>query len=348
MNKGLRNYFPQIKTRGEVLDDIKNNSACANNFESWLSEQQEEFLDFCTGARGVKMTYDSFFKEIMNPEVHPERLEDFLSLLLRQCVKIRQVLPNDSVRIADESTLLITDIIVEMADGSLANIEIQKIGYAFPGQRGACYSADLLLRQYKRLKGLKKKKFTYQDMKTVYTIVLFEKSTSEFHDIPTTHIHRARQIFDTGLQMNMLQEYIFIPLDIYRKNKHNKIVDNKLDAWLSFISDDSPERILEIVDKYPDFRAMYDEVYQLCRNVEEVMSMFSKELLELDRNTVQYMIEEQQERIDTLEKICAENAQIHEEQKRALLLENETQKKALLLELEELKQTIATLQLNAR
>ena len=46
---------------------------------------------------------------------------------------------------------------MELEDGSLANIEIQKIGYAFPGQRGACYSADLLLRQYKRVRGISAK-----------------------------------------------------------------------------------------------------------------------------------------------------------------------------------------------
>lgn len=43
-----------------------------------------------------------------------------------------QILPNDTVRIADENTLLTTDIIVELEDGSMANVEIQKIGYAFP------------------------------------------------------------------------------------------------------------------------------------------------------------------------------------------------------------------------
>ena len=55
----------------------------------------------------------------------------------------------DSMRIADETSLLITDIVVELEDGSIANVEMQKIGYLFPGQRCACYSADLLLRQYK-------------------------------------------------------------------------------------------------------------------------------------------------------------------------------------------------------
>lgn len=333
MKKGLKDYFPQIRTRKEVLQAIQSNLICAQQFDFWDDDQKEEFLDFCTGVRGVKMTYDSFFKELMNPEAHPERLEELLSLLLEQKVHIKQILPNDSVRIADESTLLITDIVVELEGGSLANVEIQKIGYAFPGQRGACYSADLLLRQYKRVKGKKKKKFTYQDMKTVYTIVFFEKSTPEFHAIEEEYIHKARQVFNTGLTLNMLQEYILIPLDIYQKSKHNKNIDNKLEAWLSFMIDDSPNRIMELIEKYPSFRELYGEVYEICRNVEGVMNMFSKELQEIDRNTVQYMIEEQQERIDTLEKEKEEMERRNKERLDAVEKEKEEMRK----ELEELK-----------
>lgn len=202
----------------------------------------------------------------------------------------------------------------------MANIEIQKIGYAFPGQRGACYSADLLLRQYKRIKGMKNKKFNYRDMKTVYTIVFFEKSTVEFHEANTQYIHRARQVFDTGLKLDMLQDYILIPLDIYKECKQNENIETKLDAWLSFLSDDRPERIMEIIERYPVFREMYGEVYAICRNVEGVMDMFSEELLELDRNTVQYMIEEQQEQLDALKKEVeelSEKAKREEEDARA-------------------------------
>ncbi|MFR1371171.1 MAG: hypothetical protein ACLSA0_13575 [Eisenbergiella massiliensis] len=42
------------------------------------------------------------------------------------------MLPNEGGRIADENTLLVTDILVEFEDGSLADVEIQKLGYAFP------------------------------------------------------------------------------------------------------------------------------------------------------------------------------------------------------------------------
>ena len=84
MAKGLKGSFPQIRTRKEVLEEIHQNEICAYQFEQWGDEQKDEFLDFCTGVRGIKMTYDSFFKEIMNPEFHPERLEELLSILLEQ------------------------------------------------------------------------------------------------------------------------------------------------------------------------------------------------------------------------------------------------------------------------
>ena len=43
---------------------------------------------------------------------------------------------------------------------------------------------------------------------------------------------------------------------------------------------------------------MYWTLYEMCLNTERVMKMFSEELRILDRNTVKYMIEEQQKEID--------------------------------------------------
>ena len=96
--------------------------------------------------------------------------------------------------------------------------------------------------------------------------------------------------------MNLLQKYIFIPLDIFRKTRHN--IDNKMDAWLTFFSTDDPEEIVKLIITYPEFKPMYEDVYQLCLNTEKVMGMFSKELQILDENTVQYMIDEMQDTIN--------------------------------------------------
>lgn len=75
---------------------------------------------------------------------------------------------------------------------------------------------------------------------------------------------------------------------------HNKVITNELDAWLAIMAYDEPERIMELAETYPECRAVYEEIYDMCRNIEGVMRMYSKELAELDRNTVKYMIEEQE------------------------------------------------------
>ena len=196
----------------------------------------------------------------------------------------------------------------EEQQNSLANVEVQKIGYRFPGQRSACYSSDLLLRQYKRVKGEKKKAFSYKDIKSVYTIVFFETSIKEFHEYPQNYIHKFKQQSDTGLELELLQKYVFIPLDIFRGIYHNNVKSNgkngggncwnRTEAWLTFLSTDEPEIIIELISQYPEFKEMYEEIYVMCQNVEKVMEMFSKELIQLDRNTVQYMIDEMQDTID--------------------------------------------------
>ena len=318
MKKSLKSYFPMIRSKEEIRLIIRGNLRLEELFQSWTLEQQEEFLDFCSGNRGVKILYDSFFKEILNPEISPERLNELLSLILGQEVKILQVLPKDSTRIADESSLVIMDIVVELEDHSIANVEVQKIGYRFSGHRSACYSADLLLRQYKRIRGERGRAFSYRDIHKVYTIVFFEKSPKEFRRYKEGCIHHFTQVSDTGVKLDLLQEFCFVSLDIFQELLHNKGIRNKLDAWLTFLSVDDPETIEALLDQYPEFRKFYQEIYELCRNVERVMGMFSEELRELDRNTVQLMIDEMQEEIDALKKEREEAKQEAAELKKKL------------------------------
>ena len=312
----LKSYFPMIQSREEILARIYSNPKLQQLFESWTVLQQKEFLDFCSGARGIKVLYDSFFKEVMNPEYDPARLESFLTALLNRKVRIKEVLPNDSTRLSDESSLLITDIIVELEDGSLANIEVQKIGYAFPGARCACYSSDMLLRQYKRVRQRSidpvtgRDTFSYRNISKVYLIVLYEKSPDELKKCPDHWIHRSKVSFDSGLSMDLLQDYIFISLDIFRSKMHNKKVTTLLEAWMIFLSIDDPDEIIQLITSFPQFKPMYETLYQMCRNVENIMGFFSEELREMDRNTVRYMIDELQKEVDVQNATIAENAAV--------------------------------------
>ncbi len=71
-----------------------------------------------------------------------------------------------------------------------------------------------------------------------------------------------------------------------------------MDAWLNFFSSNDPEIIIEICEKYLDFKEMYHEIYVICRNLEGVMTMFSEELRQLDKNTVRLMIDDLQNELD--------------------------------------------------
>lgn len=266
-------------------------------YRGWNEEQQNTFLDYCTGQRGVRVLSDSVFKEVLDPL--------------------------DSPRIGDEQSLVVMDLVVELEDNSIVNLEVQRIGYQFPGERAACYSADLLLRQYRSLRDAKReagKKFSYRDIKNVYTVILYEKSTAEFHQFPDEYMHYFAQKSDTGLKISLLQEYVFIPLDIFKNILQNKGIRNKLEAWLTFLSVDEPETILKLITEYPQFGRCYEEIYELCRNTEKVMEMYSKELQEMDRNTVQYMIDEMQDEINEKDKVIQK--QEEEIQKLRELLRN--------------------------
>ena len=121
-------------------------------------------------------------------------------------------------------------------------------------------------------------------------------------------MHHFEQQSDTGAKINLLQKYLFVTLDNFNKIKHNKEktiqLDNRLEAWLAFLIMDDPEDIVQILEQYPDFKVFYDQVYNICLNIEEVMGMFSKELLELDRNTVELMIDEMQKEAENLKSEC--------------------------------------------
>ena len=273
---------------------------------------RQEFLNFCTGNAGLKITYDPFFKYIFNPVATPERLSDFLSCILGKKVFVKSVLPLEGGQISHESPLLILDILVELEDGTLTNVEIQKVAYKFLGERIDCYLSDLLLRQYNQVRSTLKKEFSYKALKPVYTIVIYESSYTEFHHFPNTYIHRGSFTYDTGLKMEHLQKSIIIALDIFRKN--TQTINTELDAWLYFLTSDDPKRIWEIQKKFPSFRPLYHDIFQFRKQIKEVLGMYSEALRIMDRNTVDLMVDEMRQALDTKnQQIIQQNQQFTEE-----------------------------------
>ena len=100
---------------------------------------------------------------------------------------------------------------------------------------------------------------------------------------------------------------IFIPIDNYLDKLHNKgSIDGEFEAWLTFLGCDEPQYIIRLIEEYPYFKRLYNDLYNMCLNVERVMEMFSEELKILDQNTVKYVIDELQEEVDAANATIAE------------------------------------------
>ena len=142
---------------------------------------------------------------------------------------------------------------------------------------------------------------------------------------------------------------IYIALDIFKKKQHNEgdRIYNRLEAWLTFFCRDEPEMILRLIEAYPEFKALYEDVFELCRNVEGLMEIFSKELLEMDRNTVKLMIDQMQEKIDAQEQAIQQKDAALEQKDAALKqkdIELEAAKQQMQCQAESFEQRIAELE----
>ena len=291
-------------SRQEALHLLKSCPEAHEKFQTFPKEFQTRALEFIQGIRGLPILYDTFFKKILDPYTTPERLEHFLSCLLKQSVKIRGILTREGSQMAEKGSLVIMDILVEIEDGSLINVEMQKHGYDFTGERSACYMSDMIMRQYNCVKSVKKDLFSFKDIKSVYLIVIMEHSSRNFLKVSPHYIHRSEHGFDTGAEMNFLTNYLYISLDTFHSVVQN--IDNYMDAWLMFLSSDTPDDILHLVETYPEFKEYYHDIAMFRKKPKELMSMYSEALLKLDNNTVNYMIEEMQKELAEKDNALAE------------------------------------------
>ena len=291
----LSSVFGPPCTKYEALANLKNDPETYQKFLTFPPKEQENVLSFLAGQHGLKITYDSFFQKIMSPLLHPERLESLLSELLNEPVHIERILPCEGIRLSYEASLIIMDILVQLSDGSRVNMEIQKIGLRFPGERSSCYAADAIMRQYTELKSILKNDFDYRKMRPVYLIILMEQSSKPFRDVAPHYIHTEEIRYDSGAKVTSLQRIKYISLDTFRNTVHN--IDNKLNAWLTFFSSDEPADIMKLIQAYPEFRELYEEIAEFRKNPKELIYMYSEALTIADNNTVKLMIDDMRDEI---------------------------------------------------
>lgn len=59
----LREYFPMLRTKEEILSEISEKAELRSVYQKWNEEQQQRFLDYCTGQKGSVSYMTRFLKK---------------------------------------------------------------------------------------------------------------------------------------------------------------------------------------------------------------------------------------------------------------------------------------------
>ena len=335
--KEEKNYYDA------AMRQINEDSLCLSTYQ-YLKKNEEwvgRYEDFLKGRKSLPLLYDPFFKKIFNPTERRDRLSELVSCLLGQKVTVLEVFPNEDSQFL--GVMIIMDMVVLMADGSIANIEIQKISYDFPAERISCYSADLVLRQYKMITGKSdnsingSSKPSYKDMRKVHTIILFEDSNkSLISDMDKAlYFHVGKTKFNTGIKIELLQDFVLVSLDTFRKYRYSDIKEGRTEItdydydssqynnalvsekmkrdrlkFLSLFVAETPQEIDKLVETFPDLESVRHDINEYLERPGEVLSMFSEALRILDRNTAELMVDRMKDEIVDLK---AQNDELTEQ-----------------------------------
>ena len=322
--KENKNYYDA------AMRQINGDSLCLSTYQ-YLKKNEEwvgRYEDFLKGRRSLPLLYDPFFKKIFNPVERRDRLSELVSCLLGQKVTVLEVFPNEDSQFL--GVMIIMDMVVLMADGSIANIEIQKISYDFPAERISCYSADLVLRQYKMITGKSdnsingSSKPSYKDMRKVHTIILFEDSNkSLISEVDKAlYFHVGKTKFNTGIKIELLQDFVLVSLDTFKKYRYSDIKEGRTEItdydydssqyndelvsekmkrdrlkFLSLFVVETPQEIDRLVEIFPDLESVRRDINEYLERPGEVLSMFSEALRILDRNTAELMVDRMKDEI---------------------------------------------------
>ncbi len=107
-----------------------------------------------------------------------------------------------------------------------------------------------------------------------------------------------------------------ISLDPFRSVVQN--IDTEQKAWLSFLTADDPDEIVQLVNAYPEFLPCYRDIISFRRRPKELITTFSDALREMDRNTEVYMVEQLAKEVQEKDHALAEKDNVIAERDNAL------------------------------
>lgn len=108
--------------------------------------------------------------------------------------------------------------------------------------------------------------------KPMYTIIILEKSSGPFLK-SDSYIHHFKQRSDTGIELEFLQYYDYICLDVFKEK--NPRAAGELEKWLKFLSIESTDEMKTFLRANPSFQSVYDCAIIMLKDREELLRMIS-------------------------------------------------------------------------
>ena len=218
----------------------------------------------------LRIKDDIMFKAFFSRKENEECLQEFISCILKEKVKIKKVEHDARLeQLAKEDKYGILDIDVTLEDGKEINIEMQLKNYNNMEERTTFYASKKITSQ----KNIGK---YYEGLKKVVIIAILDYDFTKLPEYITKTVRVAEK--HREYEINNVVEYYYIELSKFRKE--NPDMKEKLNQWLAFIDGERRE-LIEMAKKNNKLVEKADENYNVLtgdaeiRRLEEVR-MLSK------------------------------------------------------------------------
>ena len=109
-----------------------------------------------------------------------------------------------------------------------------------------------------------------------------------------------------------------ISLDVFCEKRYTKyetgLHADDLNGWLSVLTAETKEDVEQTIREYSWSEAVFQEMSEYVKKPEEVMLMFSEALKIADKNTVKYMMDELQEKLNQSEEECRQEQTLRKQE----------------------------------
>lgn len=122
-----------------------------------------------------------------------------------------------------------------------------------------------------------------------------------------------------------------ISLDVFCEKRYTEntigLHADDLSGWMGVLTAETKEDVEWTIHKYPWSKAVFQEMSEYVKKPEEVMLMFSEALKIADKNTVKYMMDELQEKLNQSEEECRQEQALRKQAEESLQQSKEHERK---------------------